>query len=64
MASDVDFFQEEAAGQGEAWGEVRLLQASILGVLEVCLLPHLHYPPYKLWIAAAQVLMAIDWSGL
>ena len=45
---DVDLFQKEVAGQGEAWGEVRPLQASILGVMAVYPPPRLHYPPHQL----------------
>ena len=45
---DVNLFQEELAGRGEAQGEVRPLQASVLGVAVVCPPPHLHCPPHQL----------------
>ena len=48
VALDGNLFQEEATGEGEAWGEVRLLQASVSGIVLMHPPPHLHHPPIQL----------------
>ena len=45
MALDVNLFQEEVGGQGEAWGELRLFQASIFRVMAVFPPPTFTNPP-------------------
>ena len=42
---DINLFYEEVIWEGEAWGQVRPLQASIGGVLVVSPPPYLHNPP-------------------
>ena len=52
---DVDLFYEEVIGEGEVWGKVRPLQASVGGVSVVRLPPHLHHhPPLQLWPTMVQ----------
>ena len=63
IALNVNLFQEEVGGKGEAWGEVTPLQASILGVVVVCPPPHLHLPPHQLQATMAWVPTA-TWPGL
>ena len=60
---DIDLFQEDAAGQGEALGEVRLLQALVLGVSAVCLPPCLNYSLHQLQATMAWVPTS-NWLGL
>ena len=63
MALDINLFHDEVAGQGEAWGKVRPLQALVLRVAVVCPPARLHYPPNQIWATAARVPMP-TWPGL
>ena len=49
LVPDVNLFQEEVTGEGEAWGEVGPLQASVSRVSVVCPPPCLDHTPLQLW---------------
>ena len=53
QAPDVHLFYVEVIGEGEAWGQVRPLQASVGGVSVVSPPPCLHHAPLKLRPTAA-----------
>ena len=56
---DINLFYEEVIGEGEAWRQVRPLQASVGGVSVVSPPPRLHHPPYSSgppWLGSLQPL--------
>ena len=51
--ANVNLFKEEIGWKGVVWGDIRPVQATVLGVIEVCLPPRFHSPPNQLWATTA-----------
>ena len=54
VVADFNLLEEEIAWKEEAGGDVRPVKATVLRVMVMCMLPHLHYTPNQLWAAAVQ----------
>ena len=48
MAADLNLLEEEIGWKGEVGGNIRPLKATVLPVMAMCPLPHLHHSPNQL----------------